>query len=380
MRTIIRIGVLIAVLLAFAGIPGVSAQGGSPQSDGWQGPKPAPRQRTITPAPQHPAPSGKQVLEIPSRPQQRSLEPPRQQQAIIPPRPQPERARPRQLVTVTVTSPQGGHVSGLTQDDFILYEDGVPQDITYFNIGEREPVSLGLIVDTSGSMRNKIDRARQALRRFVDSIQLQDEVFLEEFNVQPALVQDFTDSRTLLAQAIGLLRPGGGTALYDAIMDGLRRIRRGHHQKKALVIISDGLDTASLSSLNHVLDVARQSGVLIYTIGIGSTNQRSSPVTTGLSIGPFAVVIGGGDERVDSRTLREISGETGAKHFMLNTADVVGSAAVLDTATQTISNELRQQYSLGYAATSDGNRYRRLRVETRRDDLVVRAQKGYATE
>lgn len=380
MRTIIRIGVLIAVLLAFAGIPRVSAQGGSPQSDGWQGSRPAPRQRTITPAPQQPTPSGKQVLEIPSRPQQRPLEPPRQQQATIPPRSQPERARPRQLVTVTVTSPQGGHVPGLTQDDFVLYEDGVPQDITYFNIGEREPVSLGLIVDTSGSMRNKIDRARQALRRFVDSIQPQDEVFLEEFNVQPALVQDFTDSRTLLAQAIGLLRPGGGTALYDAIMDGLRRIRRGHHQKKALVIISDGLDTASLSSLNHVLDVARQSGVLIYTIGIGSSNQRSSPVNTGLSIGPFAVIIGGGDERVDSRTLQEISGESGAKHFMLSTADVVGSAAVLDTATETISNELRQQYSLGYASTSDGNRYRRLRVETRRDDLIVRAQKGYAAE
>jgi len=318
-------------------------------------------------------------LEIPSRPQQRAPEPPRQQ-ATIPSRSQPERARPRQLVTVTVTSPQGGHVPGLTQDDFILYEDGVPQDITYFNTGEREPVSLGLIVDTSGSMRNKIDRARQALRRFVDSIQHQDEVFLEEFNVQPALVQDFTDSRTLLSQAIGLLRPGGGTALYDALMDGLRRIRRGHHQKKALVVISDGLDTASLSSLNHVLDVARQSGVLIYTIGIGSSNRRTPSVTPGLSIGPFAVVIGGGDERVDSRTLEEISSETGAKHFMLNTADVVGAAAVLDTATQTISDELRQQYSLGYAPTHDGSRYRRIRVEARRNDVIVRAQKGYAAK
>ena len=205
MRTLIRAGGLMVVLLTLAGVPGAFAQGDTAQPEGWQGPRPTPQQGTLTPAPQRPAPSGKQVLEIPSQSQQRSPDLPRQQ-AVIPPRPQTESVRPAQSVTVTVTDQNGAYVSGLQREDFVVYEDGVPQDITYFNTGESEPVSLGLIVDTSGSMRNKIDRARQALRRFVDAIHPRDEVFIEEFNVQPVLLQDFTDSRTLLAQAVSLLR------------------------------------------------------------------------------------------------------------------------------------------------------------------------------
>lgn len=380
MSTKIRAGVLAAVLLILTGVPELFAQGRASQSDGWQGPRPTPPQGTITPAPQSPpVPSGKQVLEIPSQPQQRSLERPRQQAVIPPLRPQRETARPTQLVTVTVTDPNGGYIPGLRREDFVLYEDGVRQDLTYFNTGENEPVSLGLVVDTSGSMRDKIERARQALRRFVDSIKPGDEVFIEEFNVQPVLLQDFTDSRMLLGQAITLLRPAGGTALYDAILDGLRRMKRGRHQKKALVVISDGLDTASLSSLNQALNVARRSGVLLYTIGIGNP-QGLSYGGSAVSVGPFSVIVGGADDRVDSQTLQALSDETGGKHFLLNTRDVVGSSAILDTATQTISRELRLQYSLGYASSRGGRGYRSVRVETPHHNLVVRAQRGYAAD
>lgn len=379
MSPTIRAGVLAVALLMLTGVSTVFAQGGASQSDGWQGPRPAPPQGTITPAPQRPAPSGKQVLEIPVQPQQRPLELPRPQASIPPPRPQSETVRPTQMVTVTVTDPNGGYIPGLRREDFMVYEDGVRQEITYFNTGENEPVSLGLIVDTSGSMRDKIARARQALRRFVDSIKPGDEVFIEEFNVQPVLLQDFTDSRRLLAQAISLLRPAGGTALYDAILDGLRRVKRGRHQKKALVVLSDGLDTASLASLNQTLSVARRSGVLLYTIGIGNP-QGLSYGGGGLSVGPFSVIVGGADDRVDSRTLQALSEETGGKHFLLNTRDVVGNSAVLDAATQTISRELRLQYSLGYASSRGGSGYRGVRVETPRHDLVVRAQRGYAAD
>jgi Ca-activated chloride channel family protein len=205
-------------------------------------------------------------------------------------------------------------------------------------------------------------------------------VFLEEFNVQPMLLQDFTDSRMLLAQGITLLQPAGGTSLYDAILDGLRRVKRGRHQKKALVVITDGLDTASLSSLHQTLNAARRSGVLIYTVGIGNPNSFAASGGARLRIGPFGMIVGGGDERVDSRTLQEISTETGGKHFLLNTADVIGSRAVLDTATQTISHELRYQYSLGYASARGGDGYHSIRVETRRNDVAVRTQKGYAAE
>jgi Ca-activated chloride channel family protein len=377
MRRFIRTRWPLVVLLTLTGVSSALAQAQPRQSDGWQGPRPTPQQSTPMPAPQRPAPSGKQVLELPSQPQQRTLEPPRQQ-AVIPPRPQSETPRPTQLVTVTVTDPNGRYVSGLSREDFIVYEDGVRQDITYFNTGEKEPVSLGLVVDTSSSMHAKIGRARLALHRFVGSIQPQDEVFVEEFNVQPALVQDFTDSRRLLAQAVNRLRPAGGTALHDAILDGLRRIKRGRHQKKALIVISDGLDTASLASLNQTIDIARRSGVLIYTIGIGSPHGGGISV----AIGPLAVFGGGGgfDEQVDARTLQALSDETGGKHFLLSTHDVIANETVLETATETISRELRVQYSVGYASASGGRRYHNVRVETRQDDLVVRAQKGYASE
>ena len=153
-------GLLVAVLVTFVGVPGVWAQGNTTQAEGWQGPRPTPQQRTPLPTPQQPAPSGKQVLEIPSRPQQPvpALPTP---QAVIPPRPQPAQGQPTQLITVTVTDPQGHYIPGLRPEDFLLYEEDLPQKITYFNTGQDEPVSLGLLVDMSSSMLSKIARARQ---------------------------------------------------------------------------------------------------------------------------------------------------------------------------------------------------------------------------
>ena len=360
---------------------GQLAQGKTTASDGWQGPRPTPpvQQETPIPAPQSRIPSGKQVLEIPVQPPQRSAPPQERQAALPPPRLQPLDRRPNQLVTVTVTDFNGGYVPGLRPQDFTLYVDDVPQEITYFNTGQSEPVSMGLIVDSSGSMRNKIRSAGQALQGFIRGIKRGDEVFVEEFNVQPSLLQDFTDSRMLLGQAISLLRPGGGTSLYDAILDGIRRVRRGRHQKKALIVMTDGLDTASLASLNQMLGVARGSGVLIYTIGIGNPRSFVGGGNVGIAIGPFAVLQrGSGDERVDAKTLREISDETGGKHFLLNTADVIGSRATLARATQTISQEMRYQYSIGYASRRGEGGYRQVRVESRRDDVVVRTQRGHA--
>ena len=180
------------------------------------------------------------MLEIPVQPQRPALPPP-SQQASLPPRLQPLRPRPKQLVTVTVTDQNGGYVPGLQTNDFVVYEGDTRQEITYFNTGENEPISLGLIVDSSGSMRNKIGHARHALQRFIGSIKPQDEGFLVGFSAQPFVLQDFTDSRVLLAQGIGLLRPRGGTSLYDAILTGLRRMRQGKHRKKALIVMTDGM-------------------------------------------------------------------------------------------------------------------------------------------
>lgn len=389
-----------AVGFLIATVAGTFAQPNTPQLEGWQGPRPVPQQPPAVPAPQNPVPSGKQVLEIPPQVQQPAPRPPTQQTLPIPRR-QPETTRPTQFITVTVTDPHGHYVPGLTREDFLLYEDDVSQEITYFNTGQDEPVSLGFIVDTSGSMLNKITQARRALRSFMNTIRPQDEVFLEAFNQQPTVLQDFTDSRALLLQATSLLQPQGETALYDAILDGLHRVQQGRRQKKVLVVITDGLDGTSTASREQTIAAIRRSGVVVYTIGVGNPegglravgggrmgpspffmpHRRGGPAMGSFRGGPMmgppmgsptAVV----DETVDSRTLQTLSEETGGRNFLLNTADVIGNMAVLDEATQAISVELRQQYSLGYLSPLKGDLYRGVRVETRRGGLVVRTRKG----
>lgn len=381
-----RIGILLILLLTLGSVPGALAQGNKIQQNGWQGPRPAPQQPAPPPTLQSPpVPAGKQVLELPSHPQSATPDLPGQQ-TVVPPSPQPITVRPSQLITVTVTDRDGRYVPGLRREDFVVYEEDMPQAITYFNTGQDEPVSLGLIVDTSGSMLNKIVSARRALRRFVNTVHPQDEVFLEAFNQHFLLLQDFTDSRALLLQATTQLQPDGGTALYDAILDGLRRVQQGRRQKKALIVITDGLDVNSVASRDQTLDAIRRSGVLVYTIGVGDPAAGSRAIGMMPSMSPFMVRRGMGpfvagprsgvDEAVDSRTLQELSDETGGKNFLLNTADVVGSGMVLDNATQAISDELRQQYSLGYKSPLKGDVYRSVRVEVRRDGLVVRTHKG----
>lgn len=387
MRTCIRVGLLLlgfsvftVPLIAFSQSHTTSSrpkgwQG--PWPDDWQGEKPAPQSESIPPGSQRTTPSGKQVLEIPSHPQSPPELP--RQQAEIPRRPQREEVRPDQLITVTVTDPQGRYVAGLQPEDFEVYEDEEPQKVTYFNTGEKEPLSMGILIDTSGSMQTKIDRARFALRRLIEAIRPRDEVFLEAFSTRPRLLQDFTDSRMLLTRAIVLLRPNGGTALYDAILEGLLHIRQGRNAKKTLVIISDGDDTNSYNSLEEATSAARRAGVLVYSIGITDRNGGG-----GLQIGPFSLGVGSGmGGGFGDRILREITTATGGTLFLMNENDVLDNEPVLDNAIQTISRELRSQYSLGYSPTRSGSHYRRVRVEARAkgaNRLTVRTQEGYALD
>jgi VWFA-related protein len=289
-----------------------------------------------------------------------------------------------------------------------VYEEDLPQRITYFSTGQEEPVSLGFLVDTSGSMTNKIARARHALRRFFTAIRNGDEVFLEAFSQRPMMLQDFTDSKVLLDQAVTLLEPDGETALYDALLDGLRHVKQGRRQKRALVLLTDGLDTASAASLGETANAIRKSGVIVYTIGIGNPTQsvfrpgigpfpppfsRGGRHGGGLGLGIPGLGIpglgwpGGGlggmggpgsgpSDAVDVKVLQAFSTETGGRHFLLNTAEVVGNESVLDQAIQTVSEELRQQYTVGYNSPLKGDVYRNVRVEIRRPGLSARTQKG----
>ena len=181
-------------------------------------------------------------------------------------------------VNATVTDSNGHFVSGLRAEDFTIIEDGEHQTITQFE-SERVPVSLGIVLDTSGSMAGeKMDAARAALRRFVyDLLSPGDEMFLYRFDSRPILVEGWTEDRARLMRGLGSVRPAGGTALYDAVADAVPLAGEGSRRKKALVVISDGNDTNSELEVDELQPLIRESEVMVYAIGIDAS--ASSGVT-----------------------------------------------------------------------------------------------------
>src|SRR5262249_23738662 len=169
---------------------------------------------------------------------------------------------------------------------------------------------------------------------------------------------------------LALLHAYGRTALYDVILDGLIMVSRGRYDKKALLVVTDGMDTASSSSLDQVVAQARRQGVLVYSIGIGDPNVSSTAM-----LGPFALFAGDEIDRVDARTLQTLSTETGAKTYIVRE---VGDGQLLRQATEAISDELRQQYTVGFTSPDPSRGgYRSIKVEVpSRPDLTVRVRKG----
>ncbi len=172
-------------------------------------------------------------------------------------------------VTATVSDQNGRFVSNLRKEDFVVYEDDQLVEVTNFS-AERVPVSLGIALDTSGSMAGtKMREAQAALDRFIhDLLAKEDELFICLFSNFPAIVQEWTTDRRLIARALEDVRPNGGTAMYDAVLRSVTIAAQGQHQKKALVVISDGNDTASRSEMRTVKQQIRESEVLVYAIGI----------------------------------------------------------------------------------------------------------------
>jgi VWFA-related protein len=310
-------------------------------------------------------------------------------------------------VTATVSDMNGRFVSGLHQEDFLVYEDDKPVSITHFN-AERVPVSLGIALDTSGSMAGtKIEEAQTALDRFLyDLLDRNDEIFLYRFSNVPMLIQDWTKDRTALSRALGRITPNGGTAMYDAVADAIPLAQRGQYRKKSLLVISDGNDTASSTSVRELKEMIRESEVLVYAIGIDGTAETYSaprsqpprfPVPMPFPGGPRRPgglppnggggPIGGGrtpggsggwppsrsgDDRVNVAALRDMTDDSGGR------TEIVRDARDLNPATASIADELSKQYYIGYQSSGakDG-RWHSIRVEVRNRDYRVRARRGY---
>ena len=257
-------------------------------------------------------------------------------------------------VTVAVTDSEGRLVTGLTKNDFQVFEDGNEQDITQFT-DARVPVSLGVLLDASDSMRGQpIVDARAAVDRFVGELLLgEDEALVATFNHRPRLATSWTMPPSKTRNSLESLKPSGGTAIYDALASTAKLFEQRNHVRAAMVVISDGADTASDHSLIQALEDIRRSDALVYAIAIDSAEARESA-------------------RVNPEALREITSLTGGY------TEVVRSASDLGPATARIADELNKQYTLGYASSRppDGS-WRSIRVRVRNGQYTARARRGY---
>jgi Ca-activated chloride channel family protein len=311
-------------------------------------------------------------------------------------------------VNVTVTDRTGRFVSGLRQEDFYVYEDDKPIEVTHFS-ADRVPVSLGIVLDTSGSMSGeKWDSALDAIDRFLAALpDPNDEFFMYRFSADPDLVHEWTNDRNRISRALGRIRPNGGTAMYDAVAEAVPMAQAGQNRKKAIVVISDGNDTNSRLHVSDLRQMIRETEVLVYAVGIDGQadsnifNGRPSPpvmrpppVPTPFPVPgrrgglPFPIPIPGGsggtrggggigtrsamDDRVNVVALREITDDSGGR------TEIVRDPRDLDPATASIADELSKQYYLGYPSPGyrDG-RWHTIRVEMRNSNYKVRARKGY---
>jgi len=295
-------------------------------------------------------------------------------------------------VTATVTDGDGRYVQGLRKEDFAIFEDGEQQDVTYFS-DDRVPVSLGIVLDASGSMiADKMSAARSAIDRLIyDLLGDDDELFFLEFGNRPNLVQDWTIDRHAISRAMARVTPAGGTSMYDAVARALPLASVGRHPKKALLVISDGNDTNSRMSIAELQPLIRESEVLVYALGVDSTAETlpsrprvrvpprlpfpfpgRSPQRRSPPILPRGTWNAGTRERVDAYALRRITDDTGGR------TEIIRGFRGLDEATSRIAEELRRQYSLGYESPGhrDGE-WHSIRVEVTDRGLTVRARHGY---
>src|SRR5260221_1356071 len=172
-------------------------------------------------------------------------------------------------VPVSVIDKRGNPVMGLRGEDFQITEDGRKQEVTYFS-GERRPLRIALALDVSASMENKIREVEDALRHFIDLLEPEDEILVLLFNDHVDVVQDFTSDRSRLARVLNMLQPAGATALFDATREAIERAAPGPAQSKALVLVTDGMDTVSATSWGELRELAKRSEVPVFSIGLGS--------------------------------------------------------------------------------------------------------------
>jgi VWFA-related protein len=234
------------------------------------------------------------------------------------------------LIPVHVTTPSGASVTGLKKEDFVLFEDGVRQTITHF-AQDDAPISAGLLLDTSGSMKNKIAKAAEAATEFFKFANPQDEFFLVEFNGRARLKVPFTGDWSEISDHIARARPSGLTAMLDAIHLGITQMKHARNARKALIVLSDGGDNFSRRNLRELKATLVEADVQVYAIGVFDQDVSHKHTL---------------EERNGPRLLDQVAIESGGRDFPVASTDRLPDIAVQ------IARELQNQYVLGFAPAS----------------------------
>ena len=310
-------------------------------------------------------------------------------------------------VPVSVLDKKGQPVLGLHGADFTIAEDGRRQEVTFFS-GERRPLRIALALDVSPSMSNKMREVSAALQHFIDLLEPEDEILVLTFSSDLHVEQDFTSDRELLERVFSRLQPASGTALFDAAMEAIRRVAPGPAESKAVVLVTDGVDTSSRASFADLRELARRSEVPVFSLGIGSeTTFRSigsiggiggrMPRGPGRGPGGRGWPGGGGggggwpggrrfptgpaEQDFDARPLLDLAEDTGGRAAILKGLDHDRSKIDrLQEAVESIAITLRHRYLVGYEPPATKPGWRKIKVEVDRSSVTVQARKGYYTE
>ena len=247
------------------------------------------------------------------------------------------------VIPVTVTDPLNRFVLGLDKQDFRVFEDGTEQKVKQF-ADEDAPLSIGLLVDTSGSMGSRIETSRQAVTQFLKTMNAQDEAFLVTFGDRAELAIGFTERANEIQSKLTSVEPQGLTALLDAVYMGLREMKRAKNPRKALLIISDGGDNNSRYTADQIENLVREADVQIYSMGV---------------FGPFPYLGISAAELSGPHLLSQLSEQTGGRAFAATNDGALPSIATR------IGIELRNQYVLAYSPTNQNRngKYRKIEVK-----------------
>ena len=264
-------------------------------------------------------------------------------------------------VNVTVRDAGGRYVDGLKAEDFVLAEDGIDQKLSFFAHDSQVNLSVGVMVDTSGSMRHKLQQALQTVREVSLALGPQDEMFLLTFNDEIDIRQKFTRNPEDVQKSLRGIRSGGETAVYEAIRAGINEMKTARNGKRILLLLSDGYDTRSKINMDQAVDLLKRSQLQLYAIGIDDDDNDP-------------LVLRQPRYHIYHYMLGELTSNSGGQTFRMYT----GRNYALDSIAALILEELHQQYTLSYYPTTpkDGS-WRKLDIKVARPGAAVRSRTGY---